>query len=50
MYIQARDLIVNELLEKAGEHLCRRYGLREVECSYGEYQGLRRVVVHWKYE
>ena len=50
VYIQARDLIVNELLEKAGEHLCRRYGLREVECSYGEYQGLRRVVVHWKYE
>ena len=50
VYIQARDLIVNELLEKAGEHLCRQYGLQEVECSYGEYQGLRRVVVHWKYE
>ena len=50
IYTQARDLIVNELLETAGEHLCRRYGLREVECSYGEYQGLRRVVVHWKYE
>jgi hypothetical protein len=50
VYIQARDLIVNELLEKAGEHLCRRYGLQEVECSYGEYQGLRRLVIHWKYE
>ena len=50
VYTQARDLIVNELLETAGEHLCRRYGLQEVECSYGEYQGLRRFVVHWKYE
>lgn len=50
VYIQARDLIVNELLETAGEHLCRRYGLQEVECSYGEYQGLRRLVIYWKYE
>ena len=50
VYIQARDLIVNELLEKAGEHLYRQYGLQEVECSYGEYQGLRRLVIHWKYE
>ena len=50
VYTQARDLIVNELLEKAGEHLCRRYGLQEVECSYGEYPDLKRFVICWKYE
>ena len=50
VYTQGRDMLVNELIEKAGDHLCRRYGLREVECSYGEYEGLNRVVIYWKYE
>jgi len=50
VYTQGRDKLVNELIEKAGDHLCRRYGLREVECSYGEYPDLKRFVIYWKYE
>ena len=50
VYTQGRDMLVNELIEKAGDHLCRRYGLREVECSYGEYPDLKRFVIYWKYE
>jgi len=50
VYMQARDMLVNELIEKAGEHLCNRYGLRQIECTYGEYAELNRFVVYWKYE
>lgn len=49
-YSQARELLVNELIEKAAEHLCNRYGLMQVECTYGEYKELNRFVVYWKYE
>lgn len=50
VYMQGRDMLVNELIEKAGEHLCNRYGLQQVECTYGEYAELNRFVVYWKYE
>lgn len=50
VYTQARDLLVNQLLEKAGQHLCDRYRLREVEFLYSEYPELNRFVVYWKYE
>lgn len=50
VYTQARDLLVNQLMEKAGQHLCDRYRLREVEFMYSEYEDLNRFVVYWKYE
>ncbi|MBP3462634.1 MAG: hypothetical protein J6J72_03445 [Tyzzerella sp.] len=50
VYTQGRDMLVNELIRKAGDHLCRRYGLQQVECSYGEYPDLKRFVIYWKYE
>lgn len=50
VYTQARDLLVNQLMEKAGQHLCDRYRLREVEFMYSEYPELNRFVVYWKYE
>lgn len=50
VYTQARELLVNELMEKAGQHLCERYRLREVEFMYSEYPELNRLVVYWKYE
>lgn len=50
VYAQGRELLVNELIEKAAEHLCDRYGLRQVECTYGEYAELNRFVIYWKYE
>lgn len=50
VYTQGRDMLVNELIQTACEHLCRRYGLQEVECSYGDYPDLRRFVIYWKYE
>ena len=50
VYTQARDLLVNQLLDKAGQHLCDRYRLREVEFMYSEYGDLNRFVVYWKYE
>ncbi len=50
VFAQARDLLVNELLEKAGQHLCDRYRLRQVEFMYSEYPELNRFVVYWKYK
>lgn len=50
VYTQARDLLVNELLDRAAQHLCDRYRLREVEFMYSEYAELNRFVVYWKYK
>lgn len=50
VFAQAKELLVNGLLEKAGQHLCKRYGLRQIEYTYGEYQELNRFVVYWQYE
>ena len=50
VYEQARDLLINQLMEKAGQHLCDRYRLRQVEFMYSEYPELHRFVVFWKYK
>lgn len=50
VYAQARDLLMNQLMEKAGQYLCDRYRLQQVEFMYSEYPELHRFVVFWKYK
>jgi hypothetical protein len=50
VYSQAARLIKNELLDKAGRYLARKYGLDEFLCYYGEDAKLYKFTIDWIYE
>lgn len=50
VYEQAKQQLEGELLDKALTHLCKRYGLRSVECTYTEYEDLNRFIIYWQYQ
>lgn len=49
VYQQAKDLIVNDLLQTATNYLGRKYRLSEVTCYYREDELLNKFTVYWKY-
>lgn len=49
LYEEGKQLLLNELMNKAAEYLCDRYGLRQVEYLYVEYDNTNRFVVYWQY-
>ncbi len=49
VYQQAKDLIVNDLLQVATNYLGRKYRLNEVTCYYRENEQLNKFVVYWNY-
>lgn len=49
IYQQAKDLIVNDLLQTATNYLGRKYRLNEVTCYYREDEQLNKFTVYWKY-
>lgn len=50
VYEQAKQQLEGELLDKALTHLCKKYGLRSVECTYTEYEDLNRYIIYWQYQ
>lgn len=50
LYTKAGTLIKNELLEIAGEHLARRYGLEAFTCYYQEDAKLCKFIIEWTYK
>ena len=49
-YEQAKQMLLDELLNSAAEYLCERYGLQEVEYFYQDYTTTNRFVVYWQYK
>lgn len=49
VYAEAKDLIINKLLDSAMDHLLRRYRLRETQCFYTEYEDELIFLVDWEY-
>lgn len=50
VYNQAKDLIMEQLLDDAIQYLGRRYGLWEVTCYYHEDAKLNKFIVDWIYQ
>lgn len=50
VYNQARDTIIEQLLDDAIQYLGRRYGLGEVTCYYREDAKLNKFIVDWVYK
>lgn len=50
LYEEASRLLIGSLLDQAAEHLCWKYGLREVEYWYEEGETVNRFIIHWNYE
>ena len=50
VYTQAKDLIINQLLDTALGYLGRKYYLRETQCFYTEYDEDNVFVIDWEYK
>lgn len=50
IYNQAKDLLINELIDTSLQHLCEKYRLQEAECLYEEQDDLNRFIIYWEYE
>lgn len=49
-YTQARNTIVNTLLNDAIQYLGRKYGIQQVKCYYSEDAKLNKFIVYWDYQ
>lgn len=50
IYEDGKNIIQNELAEKAAKYLCSTYGLRKVNYMMEENESINRITVYWKYE
>ena len=50
IYKEAKELLINELIDSSLQHLCGKYGLREAEFFYEEQDDLNRFIIYWEYE
>lgn len=50
VYEQAKNLIMNQLLDDATQYLGRKYYLREVTCHYKEDPQLNKFIIYWSYQ
>ena len=49
LYNEGKQLLLDELLNRAGEYLCQIYRLNQVQYQYIEYDHTNRFVVYWQY-
>lgn len=49
-YQKAKPLLSDKLLNTAGEYLCEKYNLKQVQCFYQEHDDLNKFVIYWAYE
>ncbi|MCU6687458.1 hypothetical protein OCV99_13110 [Dorea acetigenes] len=50
VYEQAKDGVLNDLVGRAAQNLCRMYGLMQAEYYYQDNPELCKITIYWKYE